>query len=287
MNMPRFFLAKFVPDLLRMEPKNIGVVVWLDGQVGARFLGEDQPPTGTTRPPRRLRVATPAVYDQWIRYWRHQLQQPFVTRNTDGFTAARESADFLDVLASKSKPACMLVNGGVVREEISANRLDSVVQDLFETLVLQDGDRKADYAHGEAEMLRHATPKALARSHLREREGFHEKYDWLCLVNGVQRTLKVDFVLKPNFGAAPPVALFQHVLLAKQASVMSTAFMFERATTENSVPREKCAALVFVSESDLARRELRDPLDLIRSYGALVNLSDMPRAVEQLVEIAT
>ena len=40
MNTPRYLLAKYIPDHLRMEPRNIGVVLWAEGNVTARFFGE-------------------------------------------------------------------------------------------------------------------------------------------------------------------------------------------------------------------------------------------------------
>ena len=45
MNTPRDLLAKYIPDPLRMEPRNIGVVLWADGNVTAwRFAGESDLP---------------------------------------------------------------------------------------------------------------------------------------------------------------------------------------------------------------------------------------------------
>ena len=47
MNTPRYLLAKYIPDPLRMEPRNIGVVLWAEGNVAARFVGEsDSPDSG-------------------------------------------------------------------------------------------------------------------------------------------------------------------------------------------------------------------------------------------------
>ena len=32
---PRFLIAKYAPDLRRMEPRNIGVIVWNEGTTAA------------------------------------------------------------------------------------------------------------------------------------------------------------------------------------------------------------------------------------------------------------
>lgn len=40
MNTPRYLIAKYIPDLRRMEPRNIGVIVWSPQGVAARFAAE-------------------------------------------------------------------------------------------------------------------------------------------------------------------------------------------------------------------------------------------------------
>src|SRR5207237_10908789 len=40
MNTIRYFLARYVPNLDRGEPRNIGVLVWSPDGVAARFLAE-------------------------------------------------------------------------------------------------------------------------------------------------------------------------------------------------------------------------------------------------------
>ena len=68
----RFLVAKYIPDLRRMEPKNIGIIAWNDGRTAARFLGEDD------GPPRYLGVRDRNNYAQWLTSWRSQLARPFV-----------------------------------------------------------------------------------------------------------------------------------------------------------------------------------------------------------------
>ena len=38
MNTPKYLIAKYIPDLNRMEPRNIGIVVWSPEGIEARFL---------------------------------------------------------------------------------------------------------------------------------------------------------------------------------------------------------------------------------------------------------
>src|SRR5512140_1749356 len=98
MSVPRYLVAKYVPDPFRMEPRNIGVVVWADGQIAARFLGENGSEASRIRLPNRLHVSDRRQYEKWIRYWRHQLSMPALTRGSDGMTAGRETPEFLEIL---------------------------------------------------------------------------------------------------------------------------------------------------------------------------------------------
>lgn len=69
MSAVRYLVAKYVPDLRRMEPKNIGVVVWSDGVVAARFAAECPEKSGTVDDrcvPGFVRSLS--AYKQWVRF---------------------------------------------------------------------------------------------------------------------------------------------------------------------------------------------------------------------------
>jgi hypothetical protein len=42
MKTPRYLIANYIPDLRRMEPRNIGVVLWALGAVVREPLGESR-----------------------------------------------------------------------------------------------------------------------------------------------------------------------------------------------------------------------------------------------------
>ena len=88
MNTPRYLLAKYIPDPLRMEPRNIGVVLWAEGNVAARFVGESDSPDSGSRLPRRLGLPDRQVYKKWVQYWREQMERPSLTRGADGLTVS-------------------------------------------------------------------------------------------------------------------------------------------------------------------------------------------------------
>jgi len=72
MNVP-YLVAKYVPDILRMEPVNIGVIALCDGRLHARFIGESDEPGLDLRKVRGI-VHHTGAYKQWIDYWLHLIR---------------------------------------------------------------------------------------------------------------------------------------------------------------------------------------------------------------------
>ena len=72
---PRFLVVKYIPDLLRREPRNVGVILFAEDALVARFAGESEEPTpGVDK--RRLApfaIADPHNYARMIDYVREQL----------------------------------------------------------------------------------------------------------------------------------------------------------------------------------------------------------------------
>lgn len=124
-NPPVIMLAKFVPDLHRVEPRNIGVVVWDNGRVAYRFLGAYK---DRINPPTFVPEDSRHAYREWITFWRMQLRRDTI-RKRSGVRVKRESPEFLEVLSSKSKPRFMLVEAAK----------------LFDTLNGQLGAARDDY----------------------------------------------------------------------------------------------------------------------------------------------
>jgi hypothetical protein len=65
----RIFVAKYIPDVRRWEPRNVGVFVEERGGFESRFFGEVQPGVTDHRTTRHV-VNDPEVYDEWVSYWR-------------------------------------------------------------------------------------------------------------------------------------------------------------------------------------------------------------------------
>jgi hypothetical protein len=70
----RYLVAKYISNLARMEPKNVGVFLHMDGRMQARFIGERNLSLDL-RAVKSL-VSHTGSYKQWVEYWRHLMSEP-------------------------------------------------------------------------------------------------------------------------------------------------------------------------------------------------------------------
>lgn len=67
------FIAKYVSDPARWEPRNVGVFVLGDDDAQGRFLGEGEDASIDGRTVRYSVGAPAEVYREWVRYWRRTV----------------------------------------------------------------------------------------------------------------------------------------------------------------------------------------------------------------------
>jgi hypothetical protein len=115
------FVAKYVADPARWEPRNVGVIVMLDGRPSCRFLGEK---AGGEIDGRSIRHAVGApvdVYREWVRYWRRSV---LVEGRDPGSLETPSEATFFVQKAGEA-----WVSEGAKRE------IDDLVSEYFRRLV--------------------------------------------------------------------------------------------------------------------------------------------------------
>ncbi len=115
--MQNYLIAKYVDDIRRNEPVNVGVVVFDGGSVRARFEGEDDQGRLDKRRIRKL-VSGRDAYVAWVRHWRRLLE----SANEDALLRAA-SRDFY------------LERGGTVLYDLDNRALDDAVRELYARLV--------------------------------------------------------------------------------------------------------------------------------------------------------
>ena len=148
-----YWIVQHVADLFRNEPRNVGVVVRLNGQNFARFFGEDADQRLDRR--RIKALPYPDVYRQWVQYWRSNLG------NIE--TLIRNTKDHYRV------------NAGGMLSDLNSQDVYSAADHLYSVLVSDGGIAEALTAREEIEApgvaLEHEIERAFSERALLSREG--------------------------------------------------------------------------------------------------------------------
>lgn len=281
----RFLVAKYIRDMHRLEPRNIGVIVWIDGKISARFLGE-QSNRDDVIAPRNLKVRNQEAYHQWIRYWREQMSSPALSLNGNSKRVSCESPEFLDALKKKSKQQFVLVDGGFLSDKVNPNEIDEVVHDLFEALV-SDVSEAGELAEEEAVILKKSVAHAFKESGIDNLNGYQTKIPLTFSVESHTLSFTFDFGIYTN----RPRALFQHAILTRPTTVNSAAFMFDcirKSDTQSyRLNKGQCIALVRATQQVMDSPHAPQELEKLKAYGEIIDLSQHDLAVETLRTLAS
>lgn len=121
----RYYIAQHMPDILRKEKRNIGVLVQKGEFLAARFVGEKEP--GGLIDKRSLRsFPDPKLYCMWVRHWRKEMQRK----------------DWEKALFENQKVTYQFIPGGDVTDT-GTDTVDQVANYLFSILVSGGGLKEA------------------------------------------------------------------------------------------------------------------------------------------------
>ena len=118
----RYLVAKYAPDIFRMEPRNIGVILWADGQVSAKFLERKDASF----------VREKDIYERWIKFWNRLVQERSIK---NGKIVSANDPAFLDAFAKTQEGNFMLLDAGRVHDKIEAEDIHVATDFLFTELV--------------------------------------------------------------------------------------------------------------------------------------------------------
>lgn len=113
----KYWIAQYVQDLFRQEPRNIGVFVEMDGQKDVQFIGEGEDGQIDGR---RLRLFQyPDAYREWVGYWRRR---------------AAEAGTGIDELVAASGSHFRVIEGGEL-SDVGEDSLQDATGYLYSLLV--------------------------------------------------------------------------------------------------------------------------------------------------------
>ncbi len=131
--MTRYLIVKYVDDVSRNEPRNIGVVVFDGTNAVARFDGEGNDGLPDLRRV-RYRITGSHAYREWVKYWRTTLDNPGkIERSLDGLPSGDPRV--IESLVSSSGQEFYLEDGGSILLDTEGTSLEAMATDLFTRLV--------------------------------------------------------------------------------------------------------------------------------------------------------
>jgi hypothetical protein len=256
----RFLIAKYVPDTKRMEPRNIGVVVWNNGHIVGRFLGENSPI------PRYLRVRDKITYQKWIAAWKSQLSRPILEYDR-GRTANQSTPEFVDALQEWSKGNYLLVDGGIIQERVGDQETESLVQYLFKQLV--EAEEIVEKKEHEYARLRTNVSRLIKSAGVTKLSDWRETEPTWYRAFGVLRNFYSDYVKGP---IEKPYSIYNRVVLGDSKTFEATAFHLGSFQQSREYPKSRIAAFVVVPENPTTQQ--KDNREMLENIATVIDVTN-------------
>jgi hypothetical protein len=278
MNTAKYLIAKYVPDLMRGEPRNIGVVLWTPSGVRARFVAERPGKSGEVDG-RSIPafVASTSAFKQWVEYWQGEVGKASIMPLNGGPAVNSSDAAFLDVLAQSSKGSFVLAEGGLLLDPIRPGDEATALRDLFDALVeLNPGDEVRDPS------LERVCDEVIAAASLNKNPHFKHRYPVECAIG---KGNKEAFEFSYGYGNGSPKRLYQRVPMRNRGmlskTVDATAWMFEKVVAGNIVPEDDAVSLIYVAQDQKDDQEIARGIRVLGSVSRVVNLHDDRAALRE------
>ena len=267
-HLPRFLLAKYIPDLSRMEPRNIGVILWIRGKIACRFL----------EAPGFLNEDS--SYDRWCEFWKHETSGRSI-QPLRGMPISIEEPGCLDALMSTQDGSFQLFDSGELIETVHMRDITRAVNSLFDELVaVQQPRSKKEHAITFAREC----DKLMTDSGLRSIQGFRTKYDLTGSVYGITKHMQFHYGIDDS-DEGSPFALFQRVNIDHDSSVHDAALKIHSAVSEEKrVPKNRCIAMIQSGQIARSSNGAADNHKLLQSLCLVVDIDDAMSARQQLAE---
>jgi hypothetical protein len=152
----KYWIAKYVDDPFRDEPRNVGVIIEHNGVFAARFFGEREDGVFDARRI-RSKFLYPNVYSQWRDFWRQKIREKDLSAILKGSTAnffVREGGEVTDTGSDNSAEIChflytLLVGSGAIeafnwtdKDENDVGLADEITRALEDIHVLATSEDK-------------------------------------------------------------------------------------------------------------------------------------------------
>lgn len=263
MKTAQYLLAKYVPDLARMEPRNIGVIVWSKGRFCSRFLDKADI--------RSIHVNNPDTYERWVSYWTRLVAADSI-RPRRGRPVSTGDPECINALLTTQKGNYILVDSGEVLGRLKTSELQEATDYLFEDLVAIQGSKDGKE--------RLTFPLACETVFQDAGVEFKTQPSIECNWNGIKRTLHPDYYV----GNGRPDAIFHRAKLSNESNVNGGLFLVQSLIADRIVVPEACRFLI--RKKDLTTSIAEEGLELCRHLCGIIDIEE-PDAAQVVRQVAS
>lgn len=286
-----FYIIKFVPDPVRREPRNLGILTWSPRGVGLRFAG------ASAESRRRIdgrRIAGGGLvslhtYKQWVTALSDLANSDSIRDLNSGSVVEKSSEGFVNAMRSWCNDAIIIADGGEVFLESIDEPLEPILDSLFSTYIqaiTPRGElvREAIMRRSDATEVQAALRDLIESTSLKEDPYLVQKKTLKCKVRGGIEE-EVEFSYAYENGALH--RLIQTVELphrkdAIRKNIQSTAWMFDQVLNNGIVKENQVIAAVCIPESRMEEPEVEHGVALIGSMATIWNLADVESVSKEL-----
>jgi hypothetical protein len=261
-NNATYLIAKYIPDLRRMEPRNIGIILWSSNKSYCRFL--------TSREAAGI-VRDVGVYSRWTDFWKRQVDEG-VVRLPREQPVYVDSLEYLHALKKTQRENYVLDDGGDVVTQVKVSKGQDATDFLFQQLV------ETTHKHVEREeTLAASASTLLKRAGLINRGDFQGAREIECSFNGISEPLKFHYY----FGNGSPQTVLHRAKVASSQSVNSTAWMFDRLSAAH--PTTKRGVIINTSDAEFDDRATQAFLSVLNKLAVTIDLANEQTALNTVV----
>ncbi len=267
-HLPRYLLAKYIPDLSRMEPRNIGIILWVRGKIACKFL----------ETPGFLNEDS--AYARWCDFWKHETSGSSI-QPIRGEAIPVDDPACLVALMSTQDGNFRLVDSGELLEKVKMRDISRALNMLYDELVAVEQPRsKREHLITFAKEC----DKLMTDSGLRAVQGFRTKYDLSGSVYGITKHMQFHYGIEASKDGEP-LALFQRVSIDHDNSVHDAALKIHSVLSEERhVPKNRCVAMIQSGQIAKSTNGAADNHKLLQSLCLVVDIDDAINARKQLAE---
>lgn len=281
MTQARFAVAKYIPDLQRNEPRNIGVLVWTPEAVGARFIGERINGTIEGRTVAPL-VPDVSVYKRWVSYWRTQLENEFIDSPYEPEPIPHTSERFLEAL-NVSGPSHFVLSVGTLFNPVSPEEIGEHVDELFCSLVSPiQGPQAAPRPRSLSVSM--AVRRLIRDTGILHDPNFQEDFPLEVPIKARRTAGSVNEIFKFDYAYrnGSLKALYEELPWRDEESFNtkadSIAWMLDNVLEAELISPEKCGVLIRLTPEQLDTPAVGRSLRVLTSFANVYNLEEAREA---------